>query len=97
MFAVLGVVFTLAGGVTIAVSTTMFGQISALILWLIAAVFFVGHDIIRTIEREARGLGTALAMHAQATPKSPAQPAAAPPQPPMATGKKTLWQHLKGQ
>ena len=54
MLGIFGVIFILVGGATLAVSTTMFGQIAGLILWVIAALFIVGQAIVSAIEREAR-------------------------------------------
>jgi len=95
MLGLFGVLFILAGGATLAMSTTMFGQLAGLILWVIAALFVVGQVVVSAIEREARGLGKALAMHATATtkPSSPSTPSSTPPAP---AEKKGLWAWLQG-
>jgi len=59
MLGFFGTILIVVGWVVLAVSTTVFGQMSALILWVIAALFIVGHSIIGSIEREARKLGQA--------------------------------------
>jgi len=91
MLGIFGVIFILAGVATLAVSTTMFGQISGLILWVIAALFIVGQAVVSAIEREARGIGKALAMHAGATGQADAQP----PTLREPVEKESLWQRFK--
>jgi hypothetical protein len=68
----------------------MFGQIAGLVLWVIAALFIVGHAVVGAIEREARGLGQAMALHARATAEPPridggdgrpSRPTSMPPKP----------------
>ena len=65
MLVFFGVLFIIAGLLALTAATTMFGQIAGLVLWVIAALFLVGHAVVRAIEREARGLGKALAMQAR--------------------------------
>jgi hypothetical protein len=67
MLGIFGVIFILAGGATLAVSTTMFGQISGLILWLIAALFI--ELLIRRSQGSSPGRG-----HPPFDPRYPAAP-----------------------
>ena len=90
MLGIFGVIFILAGGATLAVSTTMFGQISGLILWVIAALFIVGQAVVSAIGREARALGKSLAPRHAASGESGAGPSA----PAEAPGK-GLWDRFK--
>ncbi len=88
MLGIFGVIFILAGGATLAVSTTMFGQISGLILWVIAALFIVGQAVVSVIEREARALGKAMRAEASGTSAPPSVPSAP-------AEKESLWQRFK--
>jgi hypothetical protein len=90
MLGMFGVIFILAGGATLAVSTTMFGQISGLILWVIAALFIVGQAVVSAIGREVRALGKSLAPRAAAS----GQPGA-PPSAPAEAPAKGLWNRFK--
>jgi hypothetical protein len=61
MLGLFGVIFLVAGAAALALSTTPFGQIAGLVLWVIAALFLVGHATINAVAREARELRAALA------------------------------------
>ena len=86
MLGFFGFVFIVAGALALAGSSTIVGQIGGLILWVIAALFLVGGAVISAIEREARGIGAALAMQAQASRPATSLERPAPAAPP-----KTLW------
>jgi len=90
MLGVFGVIFILAGGATLAVSTTMFGQISGLILWVIAALFIVGQAVVSAIEREVRALGKSLAPRTAVSGQPGAQSSA-----PAEAPAKGLWDRFK--
>lgn len=100
MLAFAGVIFILAGLVTLGVATTMFGQIAGLVLWVIATLFIVGQAVVGAIEREARGLGKALAMHARATAEPPriggvdSQPSRPVSTPPKPAASKSSWKRF---
>jgi len=95
MFGFVGIIFALAGCATLATATTPFGQICALILWLIAAVFLVGHGIVGAVRREAQGLGKALAMHAMATQEPYSERDQGPPRAQAPLKRKTFWEWFR--
>src|SRR5438128_199042 len=90
MLGIFGGMFILVGGATLAVSTTIFGQIPGLILWGIAAPFIVRQAGVSAIEREARALGKSLAPRTAASGQPGARPSA-----PTEAPAKGLWDRFK--